>query len=194
MTYQGEDRRKNRDDGAYFNAQIGLEPLDLQPGGLVFSDSDKDMIVAMLGSGLMVTLFDPVAKCGAAIYVLLPPEIIEAFPSLDSALEKKRQDIFSVFDRAIARLREAGHPENELFVRMCGASEMPDGLHDYGLKARVLLKEYFIRKGLQIRNEDCGGRAVRRAYFIPSTGRLMRIMLRREEDIAKVRALEKNSI
>lgn len=190
-----QERRKAADHEAYFNAQFDAKPLSLGPGQTLCGHDGGVMYVANVGSGVLVTMHDTELKIGAMGYVLVPPALLDTFPHFEQADEKWRIQGIKPVDECIAEMKKRGAGKHRIQMRLIGGGIMPwQEKHDVGTKNYIFVREYITRKGLGVLNEDLGGPYVRRVHFFPSTGRAVRLVLRRKPDFDAIHALEsKNS-
>jgi chemotaxis protein CheD len=187
---QSAERRRNRDQEDYFNNQFQARPVYIEAGQAAWSNREEDMIVATVGAGVLVSVYDRELCVGAVGYTLIPTELIEAFPYFDSVdpgvLEKALQPVVD----CIGHMKRQGASKKRIYVRLTGGAAIPGDTKDSGTKNYVFVREYVTRKGLTVLNEDLGGSYVRRLHFFPTTGYVVRRMLRREADFVAIRALE----
>ncbi len=179
-----QERRSIADHEEFFNSAFEEKPVHLKPGETVFSDSDQEMIVASVGSGVILSIYDEVLHFGAAGYVLLSDELLAAFPHFDRADPKLLDKAFQPIVDCIGHLKRHGAAKNRVRVRLIGGSQVPGYDDDRGTKNYIFAREYITRKGLSLMNEDMGGSHVRRIHFFPTSGKLVRRILRRNDDIA----------
>ncbi|MCE7886882.1 MAG: hypothetical protein DYH13_05170 [Alphaproteobacteria bacterium PRO2] len=186
-----QERRREGDHDAYFNAQFDAKPLSLAPGQTLCGHDDEVMYVARVGSGVLVTMHDTELKIGAMGYVLVPPALLETFPHFEQADEKWRVQGIKPVEQCIAEMKKRGAGKHRIQMRLIGGGVMPgQEKQDVGTKNYIFVREYITRKGLGVLNEDLGGPYVRRVHFFPSTGRAVRIVLRRKPDFDSMCALE----
>lgn len=187
-----EKRGQYPDHDAYFNAQFEAEPVYLEPGKTLWSDKSDEMIVATVGSGVVVSIYDRHLNIGAAGYVLLPDELLSAFPHFDQADQAILDKAFQPIIDCIGHMKRQGAAKKRLWVRLMGGTKMSDDESDRGMKNYIFAREYITRKGIAVLNEDTGGPYIRRIHFFPSTGRAVRRMLRRQSDFEDIKVLERN--
>jgi chemotaxis protein CheD len=190
MSHVEQERRQNADADKYFNALFEAVPKVVYPGQSAFSDSDNDMLVATLGAGIVVTLYDQELNIGAICYVTLPREVLDIFPYFKDANDVMLAKAFLPLDEAIAQMKQHGAGKNRILVRLIGGADFCKDDPDSGTKNTVFVREYIARKGLGVLNEDIGGKFIRRLHFFPHTGRAVRMVLKRESDFEYVRQLE----
>lgn len=191
-TQNGDERRQYPDSDAYFNAQFDAKPVYLEPGQTLCSDSDKEMIVATVGSGVVLSVYDTNLRLGAAGYVLIPDEVLAHFPHFDKADPVLLDKAFQPIIDCIGHMKRGGAAKNRIWVRLMGGAQLPDYDDDRGTKNYIFAREYITRKGLAVLNEDMGGPYIRRVHFFPSSGKAVRRMLRRNDDFEMLKQLEQN--
>ncbi|NCT41864.1 MAG: chemotaxis protein CheD [Alphaproteobacteria bacterium] len=182
------ERRFVGNHDAYFNAASdeSANALYLDPGQVLFSDKSDQMIVATLGAGVLISVYDVDMHIGACGYVLLPEEILQAFPNFDDVDPQLLQTAFKPIEDCIGAMKRKGSGKNRIRIRLNGGAQIQGDPEDKGTKIYVFVREYLTRKGLSIMNEDLGGHYVRRVHFFPTTGRSVRWMLRRDHDYEDV--------
>lgn len=188
-----EERRVLQDTDAYFNQQFeDARPRYLEPGGFLCGDREKEMFIASVGSGVLVTMHDVELHLGGMTYVLLPPELLAVFPLFDKADPRWHQAALKPIEDCIAEMKHRGAGKHRIQIRLIGGGIMPgQDVPDAGTKNYIFVREYITRKGLTIVNEDLGGRHVRRVHFFPATGRAVRILLKRNSDFIAMQEFEK---
>jgi len=180
--YDGKDRRKRDDFESYFNAQYDARPRHILPGQSEMSDDNREMITANIAYGVGVGIYDPDQGRGSFAYVSVPQNFLDSFPDFKALDITQRKIITAPIKNAITVLIGDKEDTDHLRVRLTGASQSDFAPHDPGTKNYIFVKEYIARQGLRILNEDIGGSYARRVCFFPSTGRLVRIILRRHSD------------
>ena len=191
-TLSSQERRSVRDHDAFFNAasDADAEALYLEPGDVMFGDQGNQMIVATLGAGVLISLYDVDMHFGACGYVLLSDEILEAFPNFDKADKELLDKAFAPIENCIGEMKRHGAGKGRIRIRLNGGAQIKGDPFDKGTKNYVFVREYLTRKGLPIMNEDLGGHYVRRVHFFPTSGRSVRWMLRREHDFDSILTAE----
>ncbi|MCB9983540.1 MAG: chemotaxis protein CheD [Rhodospirillales bacterium] len=185
-----QDRREVDDHDAYFNAQFDAQPIYVGPGATGFTSRKNEMLVATVGSGVLLAIYDPELKLGALGYVMLPDAVLEHFPFLSNADQTLVNKAFEPIEECIGELKRRGAAKSRIRIRLFGGVNCGVGLQDRGLKNTVFVQEYLFRKGLQVFNADVGGAFIRRVHFFPTTGRAVRCLLRRKSDFDDMQVLE----
>lgn len=190
MTAPQTERRQNADTDRYFNALFDAVPRFVVPGEAAFSDLDNEMLIATLGAGIGVSLHDSELHFGALAYVSLTKQVLDVFPYFKDASDDMLKDAFTPLNDAIAQMKQHGAGKNRIYVRLVGGANLTKITPDAGTKNAVFVKEYLSRQGLSVLNEDIGGPFIRRLHFFPSTGRAVRMVLKRQSDTDYVEQLE----
>ena len=185
----GQERR-HHDYEAYFNSQFEAEPVYIDPGHVRIADDDEEMLVATVGSGVLLAIYDQELKLGVMGYVILPDSVLEHFPFLDQADETLVAKAFEPIEKCISIMKKHGAGKTRIKIRLFGGVIRGDDEQDRGLKNTVFVQEYLFRKGLPVFNADIGGPFIRRVHFFPTTGRAVRCLLKRKSDFSNIEAVE----
>ncbi|HOO82439.1 MAG TPA: chemotaxis protein CheD [Alphaproteobacteria bacterium] len=185
-----QERRLTRDQDAYFNAQFDAVALYVEPGSANCTVRKDEMLVATVGSGVLLAIYDPELKVGAMGYVMLPDAVLEHFPFLEQADRDLVLKAFEPIEKCIGELKRRGAAKNRIRIRLFGGSSEGDDPEERGLKNTVFVQEYIFRKGLQVLNADIGGPFIRRVHFFPATGRAVRRLLKRKDDFDNLHLAE----
>ena len=189
---ENQERRAVSDHDAYFNAASlpGADVLRLEPGEVLFGDDANQMIVASVGAGVLVSVYDVDMHFGACGYILMPDDVLAGFPNLDQVDPALLRKAFEPLEECIGVMKRNGASKGRIRMRLHGGAQIQTDPMDKGTKNYVFVREYLTRKGLLVMNEDLGGRYVRRIHFFPATGRSVRWVLRRDGDFEDILALE----
>ena len=98
MTTSHQERRRNADTDAYFNAQFDAKPEVVLPGQVGFASGAENMLVASVGCGAVGSLFDTDLKMGALAYVSLAPDVLKVFPYFKDAKDSMLKTAFEPLD------------------------------------------------------------------------------------------------
>lgn len=191
-SFCGPERRRIVDHDAYFNAQFDARPVVVEPQQVLCSAGDEEMLVALVGSGVIVAACDPDLKVGALGYVLLSTEILSIFPFFDRADPDVLAKAIRPVESLIAELKRCGAGKSRLKIRLAGGAALAGRQDDTGIKNAVFVREYLTRKGLPVFFDDTGGAHVRRIHYFPTTGRTVSRVLQREEDNQRMQELERS--
>lgn len=190
MGYSGQDRRVHSNPYDYFNNLFPNDLRVLEPGEAVFSAQDDQMIATSVGSGIVVSFYDPGKHHMAAGYVVLPPEVLDKFPYLNNVSPDIIHAAFKPIEKALEMALAKGSSKGQLAIRVTGGTDFPGQEGEEGSKNLIFVREYMARKGLSVLSEECGGPYVRRIYIFPESGRVVRHLLRRQDDYERIAASE----
>jgi chemotaxis protein CheD len=155
-------------------------------GEMRISRDPNDVLIAFgLGSCLGIGMYDPVAKLGGMIHVVLP----EQKSGTDSNLAK-------FVDSGIPLLMEGvlaiGGVRSRLIVRMGGGANMLtspglSGIFDIGSRNITKAHQVFKELNIKILKEEVGGQVGRTVRLYISDGRMtVRMMGSQERDLGAV--------
>jgi chemotaxis protein CheD len=190
FVYKGDERRAVADSDQFFNDEFQAKPLYLEPGQTIWSEDSSTMVVATVGSGVLLSVWDENLKMGVLGYLLLADKLLEQFPNFENADGKLLSRALEPIEESIGRMKRQGAGKSRIRMRLIGGANLPYDGRDAGTKNYVFAREFITRKKLSILNEDLGGPYIRRVHFFPSTGRCVRRMLRREADLQMIRDVE----
>jgi len=187
---EADERRAVNDHDVYFNSQFEAEPVYIGPGQVACSVNEDEMLVATVGAGVVVSIYDHELKMGALAYVVLPDVMLDCFPFLDTADRVVVDKAFEPIETCVGEMKRHGAGKTRIKIRLYGGLIGENDPDDRGLKNTVFVQEYLFRKGLQVYNADIGGPFIRRVHFFPSTGRAVRRVLKRQKDFEDMYDLE----
>jgi chemotaxis protein CheD len=130
------------------------------------------LITYALGSCLGITLFDPVARVGGLLHVMLP--------SAGMHREKARQNPYMFVDTGVPRLfQEAyrlGARKERIVVKVAGGAAAHDDENDsfqIGRNNFLMLRKLFWKNRVPISAHDVGGRDSRTVWIEVATGEVV---------------------
>ena len=130
-----EDRRKKRDVETYFNALFSEEPLELEPGQAIWSESKDHMIVATVGTGIAVAVHDRDLNLGAVGYVLVPQDVLKSFPDFSKIDSQLIDDLLKPLKDCIEKIKgKEGSARQRVHVRLLGGANLLGDDQDLGTK------------------------------------------------------------
>ena len=186
-----EERRKIRNHEEFFDSRFKETPIRVSPGEFECTDDPYRMLVSDAGSGVVICIHDQELKFGGMCHVLLPEQVIRAFPHLENIGDEMLEKADRLIESFIRSLKRKGAGKNRIRIKLFGGTTMMEDTLDTGLKNYVFAKEYFMQKGLNIASEDIGGDVCRRIYFFTSTGKTERCRLMRKADMKRLADQEK---
>ncbi|MEI8396445.1 MAG: chemotaxis protein [Rhodospirillaceae bacterium] len=165
-----------RHAGAYYHPHFDAHLVKVMLGQHKVSSRVDEMLVTTLGSCVAACIRDPVAGIGGMNHFLLP-EIPEGTD--DSASVAARYGSVAM-ELLINHVLSAGGRRNRLEVKLFGGAKVIDSTLDVGAKNADFALSYIRREGLSLIGQDLGGNMARRIHYFPSTGRVLRRVLRPE--------------
>jgi chemotaxis protein CheD len=131
-----------------------------------------DLIVThALGSCLGVAVYDPAAKVGGILHVMMPVSSINP--------EKAKANPYMFVDTALPAffksLYNLGAIKKRLVVKVAGGANVQGNGSDrfaIGKRNYIMLKKVFWKNGVLIDNEDVGGTKARTMYIEIGSGRV----------------------
>jgi chemotaxis protein CheD len=137
----------------------------------VTNDASTSIVTYALGSCIAVAIYDPVARVGGMLHLMLPES------SLDTAKAERNPYMFAdtgiplLFRQAYA----AGADKKRLVVRLAGGAQVMDeaGIFNVGKRNCLTVRKVLWRAGVMISAESVGGRESRTVRLEVGTGRFL---------------------
>ena len=130
---------------------------------------DDVLITYALGSCLGIMLFDPIAKVGGLLHVMLP--------SSEMHQEKARQNPYMFVDTGVPRLFQEsyklGARKERVVVKVAGGAAAKNEEQDsfqIGKNNFLMLRKLFWKNGVLISSQDVGGKDSRTVWLEVATG------------------------
>lgn len=155
-------------------------------GEYCVSRDPTDVLIAFgLGSCLGIGMYDPVAKVGGLIHVVLPEQKSGADPNAAKFVDT---GIPLLLQKVIAE----GALQSRLIIRMAGGANMLvspglSGTFDIGTRNIKRANEVFKALNLRLQKEEVGGQVGRTVRMYVADGRMtVRMMGSQERDLGAV--------
>jgi chemotaxis protein CheD len=130
------------------------------------------LITYALGSCLGITVFDPIAKVGGLLHVMLP--------SAEMHQEKARQNPYMFVDTGVPRLFQEsyklGARKERMVVKVAGGAAAKDDENDsfqIGKNNFLMLRKLFWKNGVLISAQEVGGKDSRTLWIEVATGEVV---------------------
>ena len=134
--------------------------------------NDPDVILATysLGSCLGVAIFDPVAKAGGLLHVMLPDSGIDPAKALEHPCMFVDTGVPTLFRSAYQR----GADKHRLLITVAGGADILDcgGCFNIGERNGEALRQLFQQHGLHVHATDIGGTVNRTMQLHLGTGQV----------------------
>lgn len=163
----------------YFDGKWGRFIVKVLPGYHYVTARADELVATTLGSCVAACIRDPQAGLGGLNHFMLPgdPNRVDwAHPSMEmrygqNAMERLINDI----------LREGGRRER-LEIKVFGGGNVLGRALDVGDRNADFVLAYLKAEGLKAAAKDLGGAWPRRVVYDPKTGKVDRLLLRRDID------------
>jgi len=163
------------DDGGWVEPESGARLFHVVIGEHVVGGGADQVLVTTLGSCVAACARDPVAAIGGMNHFLLP----DAPEGLRDAGPPTRYGR-AAMETLLEALLAAGCRRERLEFKVFGAGRViPCPFDIAGLNAGFILS-YLRQEGLTLVGHDLGGGFARRIFYYPTTGRVMRRVVRPE--------------
>jgi chemotaxis protein CheD len=137
----------------------------------VSSRGDDTIVTHALGSCLGVAVYDPSAKVGGILHVMMPVSSINP--------EKAKMNPYMFVDTGLPaffkKIYELGGEKKRLIVKVAGGANVQGNGTDrfaIGKRNYIMLKKIFWKNGVLIESEDIGGSKARTMYIHIGSGRV----------------------
>lgn len=167
----------------YFDSRLGRQVVKVLPGKHHVTRDPDEVVATTLGSCVSACVRDPAIGVGGLNHFMLPgdPKSLDwSHPNMEmrygqNAMERLINDI----------LREGGRRER-LEIKVFGGGNVMGRNLDVGDRNVAFVRAYLAEEGFRIAAEDLGGDWPRRILYDPQTGKVDRLLLRRDADRAVV--------
>jgi len=160
----------------YWDKSQSVHAAKILPGELYVS-VHGEMVVTVLGSCVAACIRDRVKGIGGMNHFLLAKPKLAG--KLDS--ESSRYGSFAM-EQLINSILKQGGSKNNLEIKLFGGSEMIKSSIAVGDNNINFVHEYLRREAFSILAEDLGGKSARRIHYWPSTGKVMRHIIKGNEN------------
>ena len=133
------------------------------------SDPDAAIVTYALGSCIAMVLFDPVARLGGLLHIILPESKLNP--------EKAAANPFMFADtgipKAFGRLIELGANWKRLSVYLAGGAQVmdPQGIFNIGKRNHAMVRKLLWKAGVMVTDEAVGGEVSRTVRLELSSGK-----------------------
>ncbi len=137
----------------------------------VSENPEDTLITYSLGSCIAVVLYDPVAKVGGMIHIMLPDSSIEKVPEKLVVAKYVDSGVPLLFKTLFA----AGAKRNRVVTKVCGGSNVMDKSKYFNIGERnyTAVRKILWRNNIMIAGEDVGGTKSRTVKLFMDTGKVV---------------------
>lgn len=165
----------------YYDQVNEVTVVKVRSGESYATTKKGEMLVTVIGSGISVCMYDPVAKVGGMANFLLP--------------ESKNADIplkygQYILERLVEELTAQGASKAYIEVKVFGGADIIKNVAMTGEKNVDFINQHLKDQKFRILQADLGGSWPRRIHYYPDTGKAMMRTLRRDDDLKKITVAE----
>lgn len=134
-------------------------------------EADDVLVTHALGSCLGLAVYDPHARVGGMLHVMLPDSSINA----EKAQSNPSMFVDTGVPHFFRQLYQHGASKERLIVKVAGGAAVKSGGEDrfnIGKRNYTMLKKLFWKNGILIAAEDVGGSSPRTMYMEIASGRV----------------------
>jgi chemotaxis protein CheD len=167
-----------------FDSRFGAFGIRVSPGDCYVTGRSDEMIVTILGSCVAACIRDPASGFGGLNHFMLPESHNGEWEGAASAA--LRYGNFAM-EALINEVLKTGCRREDLEIKLFGGADGLAGPARVGTKNAQFARNYLAAEGLTVTSEDLGGIHGRRIHYFPATGKVNRLILKRESEAAVVR-------
>lgn len=158
------------------SATAAFSPLGLRQilvgisDAAVSRDTGSMLVTYALGSCIAVCMFDPVARVGGMLHIMLPDSALDA--------RKAQMNPFTFADTGVPallkKMNSSGAIDQRITVRLVGGAQVMNdgGLFSIGKRNHTAVRKVLWKTGLLVDGEAVGGDVSRTVRLEISTGRV----------------------
>ncbi|WP_169569004.1 chemoreceptor glutamine deamidase CheD [Sneathiella limimaris] len=164
----------------YFDPKRNRNVIRVLPGEhYVCHDGKKEMIVTILGSCVAACIRDPLTGIGGMNHFMLPASDTGNWGSVSATM---RYGNFAM-ETLINDILKTGCPRSRLEVKLFGGGNVTTNSTRVGNMNGQFAMNYLKYEGLEPAAYDLGGPWPRRIHYFPDTGKVDRLLMRRDDDV-----------
>ncbi len=151
--------------------------IKVYPGEFQVVTDRKDMLVTVLGSCVAACVRDPITGVGGMNHFMLP---VSEAGRWGGELMSARFGNFAM-EKLVNEMIKRGCPRERLEVKVFGGANVIESQQAVGEQNCDFILRYLEDEGLRCAAQDLGGDYPRRIQYSPSTGRVVRRLLGRND-------------
>lgn len=186
----GERRKKNAGAAGlalgthrFFDSRLKAWMVKVMPGAHYVTRDPEEVIVTVLGSCVAACIRDPVSGIGGMNHFMLPDG--RGRESLRVS-DEMRYGHYAM-EVLINAILASGCPRDRLEIKVFGGGNVISSATPIGGNNADFVHEYLADEGLRPAVSDLGGIYPRRIEYSPATGKVKRLLLKRQEDTELLR-------
>ena len=168
----------------YYDQNLEQVVVKLMTGDCYVTDQPDEMLVTILGSCISVCMRDPVAGVAGMNHILLPGNVKEQKKKGDPGYSTR----FGAYamEELINGLIKLGGSRDRFETKIFGGGNVINNSAMIGTKNIQFVKDYLKSENIPLESEDTGGTHPRRIHYFSGTGKVMRRVLKRKDDMRVV--------
>ena len=180
---RGPDLYNDASIKKFWDPKFGRTAVKVLPGGHYVTDDQSEMIVTVLGSCVAACIRDPLTGIGGMNHFMLPQGENGSWGGANSSMRFGNH----AMEVLINRVMSLGCPRSRLEIKVFGAANVIGGPalrsnRTVGERNAAFVRHYLENENLTIAAMDLGGERGRRICYFPDSGRVKRLLLRRDDD------------
>lgn len=162
----------------YFDAQKNKNVVRVLPGEHYVSTNSEEVIVTVLGSCVSACIRDPLTGVGGMNHFMLPESNTGNWGTVSATM---RYGNFAM-ETLINEILKTGCTRERLEIKLFGGGNVTPGNVRVGDMNGQFALNYLKYEGFAPKAHDLGGQHPRRIHYHPKSGKVDRLLLRRDDD------------
>jgi len=184
--HQHAHRRRRADDEQHhhksrYDPRYRAHMVRVLPGEYYTTRTDGEMVVTVLGSCVAACIRDPRTGYGGMNHFMLPESSSGDWNGSNASMRYGNYAMEALINDVL----KSGCSRQDLEIKLFGGANVA-GQSNVGTKNAAFALRYLENEGLRVVAQDLGGMHGRRIHYVPSTGKVQRVLLKRAADVAVV--------
>jgi len=184
--HQHAHRRRRADDEQHhhksrYDPRYRAHMVRVLPGEYYTTRTDGEMVVTVLGSCVAACIRDPRAGYGGMNHFMLPESTSGDWNGSNASMRYGNYAMEALINDVL----KSGCSRQDLEIKLFGGANVA-GQSNVGTKNAAFALRYLENEGLRVMAQDLGGMHGRRIHYVPSTGKVQRVLLKRAADVAVI--------
>lgn len=162
----------------YYDAQKNKNVIRVLPGEHYVSENPEEVIVTVLGSCVSACIRDPLTGVGGMNHFMLPESNTGNWGTVSATM---RYGNFAM-ETLINEVLKTGCTRDRLEIKLFGGGNVTPGNVRVGDMNGQFALNYLKYEGFAPAAHDLGGQHPRRIHYHPKSGKVDRLLLRRDDD------------
>ena len=177
------DRVRGKKKRKFLDPKSGRVSVRVLPGEHYVTENPEEVLVTILGSCVAACIRDPLTGTGGMNHFMLPRGENDSWGGANNSMRFGNHAMEVLINRIMSR----GCPRTRLEVKVFGAGNVigdpsTRSGQTVGERNAEFVRNYLRNENLAVAAMDLGGDHGRRVCYFPDSGRVKRLLLRRDED------------